>query len=790
MRHAIAPLALVLVSMLAAPSAEAAPSIHRFVRQLPTDKPVLSMEAARDALYHHAPVVQGELVPVGTRRIGDLTVHRFRQARFGIPVYARGAAIAVRSDGSVAFATANVLDRLPATTTPRISAAQAASIATDKSRRPASESHARLVVWPDASGGRLAWIVRPPSLLPIPYVPVVVIDADSGRVVAFSNSVRFKNAAKMYEFNPIASPTPIDVTLPIDDPNVSPDNADTLSFNCVDTKKTFPISYMGFTANVHICELASKSLQADAEAYSGGAFADGTTGDYLQYTPAADDAGGDPFAQLSIFYHTNKAYAFFRQFQPDFKLSEQNKSWPLYLIANLMLPAGAMEFNLTKMSDPNTPLEPFSNAFYSGWDTNGGFSDILQTVWPDIKGAGLYFGQGEKVDYAYDGDVVYHEFTHAVVDTTAALSMYWHRDSQGASASPGAMNEAIADYFSSAIAGDAKSGEYACQDGYGTGCEGIRVLDNDKTCPAWITGEVHADSEFFSAPMWTIRAGLASDAERKTFDQALFTTLNTVTSGDLGYEDLADAFVEAIKASSLGATVADSMLTEFTKRGVLPRCHRIFTWDGTPISSKSESTAGTFSAAGTQDMGLAGAAGGFAPGIFQVKVPLSEGATKVKVSFKELSTGSSSMLSQGTPFTPAILVGFDKEIEFDSNASANTQTVVDATKSSGSWVAEFDVPAGSSEAYAMIVNKGDLGAYYNKIEFQITGADADAGGDAAPEDAGGDAATEEDSGTGEPAPKAEEDDGCGCRMPGGHSGSSVSAALLALAGLLAARHRR
>ena len=47
----------------------------------------------------------------------------------------------------------------------------------------------------------------------------------------------------------------------------------------------------------------------------------------------------------------------------------------------------------------------------------------------------MWFGQGPRHDYAYDGDVVYHEFTHAVVDATIQLP--------SAINAPGAMNEGL-----------------------------------------------------------------------------------------------------------------------------------------------------------------------------------------------------------------------------------------------------------------------------------------------------------------------------------------------------------
>ena len=69
----------------------------------------------------------------------------------------------------------------------------------------------------------------------------------------------------------------------------------------------------------------------------------------------------------------------------------------------------------------------------------------------------------EGRDYSYDGDVIYHEFTHGVVDDTIKLQSF-HVDRYGVIDAPGAMNEGLADYFSSALAGDPDVGEYASGD--------------------------------------------------------------------------------------------------------------------------------------------------------------------------------------------------------------------------------------------------------------------------------------------------------------------------------------
>ncbi|MFZ9889606.1 MAG: M36 family metallopeptidase, partial [Myxococcota bacterium] len=70
----------------------------------------------------------------------------------------------------------------------------------------------------------------------------------------------------------------------------------------------------------------------------------------------------------------------------------------------------------------------------------------------------LYF-QGAR-DFAYDGDIVFHEFTHAVVHSyLPEFGSLWH-DEQGANAESGALNEGWSDYFAASFTGDSATGEY------------------------------------------------------------------------------------------------------------------------------------------------------------------------------------------------------------------------------------------------------------------------------------------------------------------------------------------
>ena len=762
-------------------TANAAPS--NFVVNVPSDARVSSTQpiaSAKSVLRRAAAIpshVQLELKQ--QRVIGGLRVTRFAQYHQGVPVYARGASIAVDVNGVSRLASSKIEERLPASVVPSISRIDAAKVASKATGLNAAVNNTKLLIWPTDQGGRLAYSVLPPSLLPIPYAPVVIVDAETGQVLTVRNMVQYKNLANVNEFNPVSSPTTIEVTLPIDDPYTTPQNELLVSYNCVDTHAVKTVNYMGFNAPVHVCE-----MQQNAEA-------DATTGDYSQYAIEDETAGGDPYAELSIFYHAAKAYDFFKGFEPTFELESTSK--PLFLISNLMLPAGISTFDLTKMADPDLPFEPFANAFSSGWDPSLG--EVVSLLWPEITGGVLAFGQGEKVDFSYDGDVVYHEFTHAVVGATIGLVSWWHVDEQGASASPAAMNEALADYFSSAITGDPAMGEYVGQEDDSVE---LRRLDNTNTCPSHLAGEEHFDSEFFSAALWAARSSLASEPDKFAFDEAIFTALNTAASGDLGFEELADLLVAGVGASSLGQTAADSLESEFSSRGVLPSCERTIPFEGDFIYSKFMDQAESFLTPG-KSLFAAGSTLEFAPSTFQIEVPIPTGAAVIDASFKKvIRSGGLSMPSMGnTPFDPAYIVSFDAPISFDWSAKTNNASEpVDVEISGSRLQASFDVPDGAQTAYFMLVNRGDDNGYVTSLSFDFEGEvmPPDAGTDAAPEDAAVVDAATEDAGTQPSGPGASsdsDDGGCGCRTAGTSSQRGLGlAAMLAMLGFGVARRRR
>ncbi len=396
----------------------------------------------------------------------------------------------------------------------------------------------------------------------------------------------------------------------------------------------------------------------------------------------------------------------------------------------------------------------------------------------------MWFGQGPQRDYSYDGDVVYHEFTHAVVDHTLKLVGTYHADEQGLSSSPGAMNEGLADYFSSAITGDPKVGEYASQD-LAPGLPAIRDLSNANKCPANVSGEVHSDSQFWSAALWATRAALSA-ADQAKFDKAIFDVMAASPGGDLGFDELAQLFITSVKTEMDQAT-ADALQKEMTDRGVLPGCQRIAEYADKPISGADPFLGGAFWAPGTQDSTIGGAP--YAPGVIQFHASVPA-ATQMTVSFSQVQTGggASSPFGGGTPFTPQLVVRFgDEPISFDygSGFTPSADLTVDMPINASKGSATVDVPAGATSVYVMVVNTGQTSGGYKNVDFAFDGAPAaDAGADGGVSDAGADAGPP-------PGDKSSEDDsGCGCRTAGENSPSAAWALALAALGLVFARRRR
>lgn len=711
-------------------------------------------QAARSLVSARTPATFGDARSL-TMSSGSRVV-RMPQMHHGVPVAAAGATVAFGAAGAPRRVSLSLVDELPDDVTPTLDAAAAAAAAGAFIGYEVPASRAMLAIWPTAGEARLAWIVYPKPVASLAHAPLVVIDAETGQRLAAFDAAVAVNQAQVYPTNPVKSPSLATVTLDVGAGKTTLENDLVVSHNCIDKHTTKTI----FNFTVHTCELDQTALP-DAN------------GDYL-IAPGTDTEAEDAFSEVSMFHHANRAYTMFRGFSPTFQVQPT----ALDTVSNLRLPAGYQTFDLAKMSDPDLPLEPFQNAFFAPADP------IFGQVF-GLSGAAMWFGQGPKKDYSYDGDVIYHEFSHAVVNATIALVGTAHADELGLSVSPGGMNEGLADYFSSALAGDPDVGEYAVQDFGGAGA--IRSLTNPDKCPADLGGEVHQDATLFSGALWDVRATLdATDAV--ALDLAVFEALVAAPSGDVGYEDVAEQIIASVKASPLGSAAADALTQAFTKRGVLPKCNRVLEYGGAPVMGPGNLGGNLFSLG----LSIANVGNGapYAPGIVQVHQALENVAT-VSVSFDGQDVGGGAMLGQqGTPFTPKLLVRFAADpitFTYKPLTAVDGTQVLDLAEAQGNYSVTVDAPPGATDVYVMVVNSGDGDGAYKKLSITTTTLPDGTGGgstSSSSSSSSGSAPTPANAGSDSSA-----DSGCGCRV-GGDDGDGAAAAALAALALVVARRRR
>ena len=253
-----------------------------------------------------------------------------------------------------------------------------------------------------------------------------------------------------------------------------------------------------------------------------------TNGDFI-YEPN-EGVLNDPFAEVQGYYHVD---TFHRWLKDSFKFARQGTQ-----LINMYV-----NFH----TETNGNIKGYSNAFYGDLDGDG-------------RGD-LVFGQSSR-DFAYDADVIYHEFGHSVVHETSGLSI--SVDKLGLNAAPAALNEGFADLLSSTYVGDAVVGDY--MGNYGNG---IRNLSGKSySCPDNLIGESHQDGLIWGRAVWAIRSQLS---DTKTFDQVLYTTVATLTKNS-GFADAAKLLITVAQSKDAAlAKVADTVL----KARGLTTCTRI-----------------------------------------------------------------------------------------------------------------------------------------------------------------------------------------------------------------------
>ena len=170
--------------------------------------------------------------------------------------------------------------------------------------------------------------------------------------------------------------------------------------------------------------------------------------------------------ERTIYHHVNRIHDFMAE-RFDFTLLD----FPVQALA--------------AAHDPNTGDPNYPNAYWDGEKL--GFGNGGNTFW----NLGLF------------GDVVYHEYTHAVTQ------FMYMPGGPLVGVIGGAIHEALADYFAATMTGDSRLGERLRRRSIAP----LRDLENSLYWPAHRdpNDEVHANGEIFGGALWDVRTALGAE---------------------------------------------------------------------------------------------------------------------------------------------------------------------------------------------------------------------------------------------------------------------------------------
>ncbi len=643
-----------------------------------------------------------ELHRISHDRFGDGDeIVSFGQIYRGLPVVGFGAAVRMDKDGDVVFSSVDLATRdLPASTKPTVTKAEAVARVSTSYGLSLPPSDAYLVITQTFEGPKLAYVVLPSLPLASGAMPRFVVDANDG-VILEARDMRVFGSAQVYPSNPEKSKDVKLLPFAMEPVDGKLENPFVRTLNCIDRKQAKDVSFSGFKIKVHTCDL-EQLARPNAES------------NFVYESKDVPDpaAAEDVYSEVSMYYHATRGYAYFRKLQGSDD-AQVVADKPLRTIANLRVDGAVTSGNIAAAGDVNVPLAPFQNAFFS--PKGGGLGEIFAQIYGFNDGS-MWFGQGPRRDYSYDGDVVIHELGHAVVDHSIKLES-WTIDSGGASAAPGSMNEGLADYFAAAVTGDPDVGEYASKD-FSETAKVIRTLTNTDTCENAIVGEVHFDSTLFSGALWESRTKLP-EADREKLDAAVYKTMRTNPSkGRVSYTELAQLILATVGTDLPSAKAI--VTAAFTERKVLPGCVRIRSFEGKPLEAPPSSP-GAYAAPGKGAVGLRDTA----PGVITFKAAVPAGSTKGTFSFKIVDRGGGGgglFGPQGKPFAPVLFVKIDAPITWATKGKIASDADLTLVLEPKATSAEIEIPANAKEVFVQVGNAGDQDGAYTGISFAFEGA--------------------------------------------------------------------
>ncbi len=493
-------------------------------------------------------------------------VVRFHQRYEGLPVFGRGAVVRLDRMGRVSTVVSFAARDLRLVPLHTVLSAEAHETAAGLwAKSRLGNPELELGVLDDGRGGQLVW--RVDGNLATGRVRTFV-DAVTGQPLRTFSLARHA-PGRVYRSNPVATPTPEILELG----NITGDGthlegrAGAVYHYVSGSVEDFP------------------TLELDQLATSDG------TGFFYSPSPAVVRFD-DPFTEVNLYYHMDRIDSYFRD------VHGHTPFRTLMVVANYGEGAGV----------------PYDNAFSTPITT--------QTH-------GLFFGQGTNVDYGWDGDVVYHEFGHFVIDELTQMGYLEALfDAWGMHFAPGGLHEGLADYFSSTVMDESTTGEYAM------GAMGARDLVNDLVCPDDVFGEPHEDGRIIGGVTWEIRETLgASNLADALMFGALTLLTPTATFADFAAA-LNDTAATMQADGDLTQAQSDSVAAVLDARG-MTQCGR-----NLPLDNGIERTTHPFgfdwlAGVANSDCESLRVLGVWLPGAFQYRIDVPSDAQQLTVRLRQ-----------------------------------------------------------------------------------------------------------------------------------------------------------
>ncbi len=455
----------------------------------------------------------GALVERSVLAAGASTVVRFDQQHAGLPVLDGAVAVRLGPGGEVqrvvGEASPMTVGTQPTLTArqARERAAQVVHVRVDEVNEPS------LAVLPDPrspDGGRLVWQMTAASA---PGGERVLVDAQQG-TLAGRRLLAHQALGRVY-------PTSASTGLTVADLPLSP------------------------LATASPLRLSSDDGQLSVYEYVDGDTASGlavhqsvgpSSGQDFLYSPSsqAHDTT-DAFASVNSYYHAQRVRSYFTD---TFGLDMSKPSWQLGLVVNVLDRHG----------------DPMNNSFFSEHGLDH-FSNVI------------VLGQGD-VDFAYDEDILAHEFTHYVSHNAIGFNPgLFATDAQGRISYSASIDEGVADYFACSQSNDARFGNTLPAEWQ------RNLAGRAMRCPEDVTGEAHNDGQIIARAAWAIREVLGSQRA----DSLVWNAVTTLTWKS-SMQDFATSLREdsdaMVASGSMTQGERDAIEATLADRGLLD-CDRV-----------------------------------------------------------------------------------------------------------------------------------------------------------------------------------------------------------------------